>query len=59
MNASRYSYAVAAQALTAAAALGREIVSRRETYKGSTPPLASNGRQVRLGRGSPKRSAPA
>ena len=36
--------AVAAQVLTAAAGLVREDASGRETYKGSTPPLASNGK---------------
>jgi hypothetical protein len=38
----RRRYAVAAQALTAVADLDREIALRRETYKGSTPSLASN-----------------
>jgi hypothetical protein len=33
-------------ALIVAAGLGREIASGRETYKGSTPPLASNGKLV-------------
>ena len=40
--------AVAAQALTVAAGLGREIASGRETYKGSAPPLASNRKRIRL-----------
>ena len=41
--------AVAPQALTVAAGLGREIASGRETYKGSAPPLASNGKRIRSG----------
>ena len=46
----RRRYAVAAQALTVAAGLGRKIASGRETYKGSAPPLASNGKRIRLRR---------